>query len=371
MTGAFHGRGRSPERICLKRAQWPARDRLLWAEALRPGDLLEPGGIRAKYRKVSNDKIEKGYGRYLTWLQHRGELDPNTAPGSRINPNRVASYVEDLEKLGNKTHTILARLQELYEAAQVMDPIKDWTWIRRVAGIVRARPKITRDKKHKMVGTEDLFGLGLELMERARAEPNLPRAALIFRDGLIIAFVALRPFRLRNLAEVELDRTLRRNGDVWSLAFPDGDGTKSGAPIEVPWPEILIPALEEWLDYWRPQLMDRPHDGICPIGGMLWVSQRRTPMTKAALYSQIVMRTRVAFGTPINPHLFRDCAATTLAQVDPEHVRIAAPLLTHRTFSTTERYYIRANTIAACREYQKAIRRRRRERLLDPDPETR
>ena len=51
------------------------------------------------------------------------------------------------------------------------------------------------------------------------------------------------------------------------------------------------------------------------------------------------------------PHLFRDAAATTLAIADPAHVRVAAPLLGHRTFATTERHYRQARAYEAHRSY--------------------
>jgi integrase len=57
----------------------------------------------------------------------------------------------------------------------------------------------------------------------------------------------------------------------------------------------------------------------------------------------------------MNPHLFRDAAATTLAIHDPQHVRIAAPLLGHRTFATTERYYQQATAMEAHCDYVRAI----------------
>jgi integrase len=38
-------------------------------------------------------------------------------------------------------------------------------------------------------------------------------------------------------------------------------------------------------------------------------------------------------------HLFRDAAATTMSIADPAHVQVAATLLGHRTFATTERHY--------------------------------
>ena len=45
-----------------------------------------------------------------------------------------------------------------------------------------------------------------------------------FRDGLIVALLAARPLRLRNLAGLELDRTLMRRGEAWWIDIPaDGD----------------------------------------------------------------------------------------------------------------------------------------------------
>jgi hypothetical protein len=31
------------------------------------------------------------------------------------------------------------------------------------------------------------------------------------------------------------------------------DETKTGVPLEFPWPEILRPPLEDWLARWRPE----------------------------------------------------------------------------------------------------------------------
>jgi len=74
-----------------------------------------------------------------------------------------------------------------------------------------------------------------------------------------------------------------------------------------------------------------------------------------ALYDIVMKRTRAAFGKPINPHMFRDAAATTLAIHDPEHVRAAAALLGHRSFGTTEKYYNQANGLQAGRDHAAVI----------------
>ena len=62
-------------------------------------------------------------------------------------------------------------------------------------------------------------------------------------------------------------------------------------------------------------------------------------MSKSCGDPKIVAHTRAAFGQPVNPHLFRDAAATTMARDRPAQVRLTAPLLGHRSFATTERYY--------------------------------
>jgi integrase len=57
-------------------------------------------------------------------------------------------------------------------------------------------------------------------------------------------------------------------------------------------------------------------------------------------------------GKAISPHLFRDCAVTCIALENPRHIRIASPLLGHRTLSTTEKYYNQARGVEASRIMQ-------------------
>jgi integrase/recombinase XerD len=92
------------------------------------------------------------------------------------------------------------------------------------------------------------------------------------------------------------------------------------------------------------------------------VSSDGSPFTAAGIYFRVIRQTRSAFGHPINPHLFRDCAATELAINDPAHVRLAAPLPGHRTFSTTEKNYIQAQTIQAHRQFADMLVKLRREK---------
>ena len=354
--------GKCAERRCLRVGEWPGEDRQRWRDALVPGDLLDAGGLRAGYREISNSKVEAGYGRWLTFLRHSGRTWDG-APEARITPEAVTAYVTEMESLSNGTQTIQTRLQELYEAAVVMNSGVEWAWIRSIQANIRARHKPVRPKRGRLVGTDDLLGLGLDLMAAAAACSTPRLAAITYRDGLMCALLALRPLRRKNLAALALQRTIVNVGDDWMIILPGDDDedaalpemTKTGAPIELPWPEILVEPLERYLAIHRPVLCQLNGRWAAPVGEALWVSSNGSPLTQQAVYDRIVEQTKIAFGRAINPHLFRDCAATTIAVEDPEHVRMAAPLLGHRNFATTEKFYIKAQTVAAGRKLQESV----------------
>ena len=184
---------------------------------------------------------------------------------------------------------------------------------------------------------------------------------------MIIAFLALRPIRLKNLAEMTLGQHLYREGETWWLYFSP-DEVKNREQLEMPWPPALKDALEAWLARWQPILCASRGRWAREIGNAVWVSSHGSPMAKQTLYDQIVKRTRQAFGDSVNPHLVRDIAATTLADIDPAHALIAAPLLGHRDFRTTQRHYLHAQRLSGTRRYQAELlrlRHRKNKRIDD------
>jgi integrase/recombinase XerD len=337
------------KRRCRPLEEWPQWDRRQWQTALQAGDLLEEGGCRAERSRCSNRAMEKGYGRWLAWLGDRGLLDEEVPPGDRITADRVRAYAEHLEG-ENASATAIARLIELKVMASIMDSSRDWSWIYRMASAIRTRHKPARPKRHRVVPIVSLFELGIDLMAGAEDETTALRRFKSYRDGLLIAFLAARPLRLRNLTGLVLDHTLIRRGDSWWIQVPAAE-TKTKAAIEVPWPELLAPHLGTYLADHRA--------AIAALRGLrsnsLWLSMHGSPMNDNAIYIRIVARTREGLGQPIHPHLFRDCAATSVAIDDPAHVDIARCLLGHRTGSTTEPYYNQARSLEASRLTQKHL----------------
>jgi len=334
--------------------EWPSADRELWLAAIRQEDLLEGGGARSGLRPTSNRKMERGYGRFLTFMNLAGLCTENIPAVDQISEPVVRRYVRELRELGNSTGTLLGRLQELHDVVRSMRPDRDWSWIRGVASRIRSNHLPSIKKRHRMVATDDLLRLGQQLMQAAPRKKSLKGSALEYRDGLLLALLALRPLRLRNLAALDLDRTLLRERDAFRISF-DGNETKNGSPLSFPWPDVLLEPLIEWLEGYRPELARQTNRWTRRIGGALWVSSHGSPMTKQAIYDRVAKRTAQAFGAAINPHLFRDIAATTQAIEDPKHIRITAALLGHKTFATTERFYLQGRMLESTGRYQDGL----------------
>jgi integrase/recombinase XerD len=147
-----------------------------------------------------------------------------------------------------------------------------------------------------------------------------------YRDGLMIALLALRPLRLRTFSLIRVGTHLRQVGEEWRMVF-EGPESKSGRPFEITVPENLTPRLQHYLQEVLPKFTAAdPHDGV-------WASTKGGPLTANSIARIITERTRKAFGQPVNPHLFRHCAATTIAILQPHRIGVARDLLGHASLA--------------------------------------
>lgn len=350
---------RKAQRV-LPISEWPPADGVAWGRALEPGDVLEPGGPAAGWSMRTVGKHQKGYGRWLAFLASHDQLDAATSPIDRAIPDSVASYARELSTM-NSPRTVIGRLEELRDVLRVMAPRRDWSWIGRIAARCGRREADILRKRARLRSSPELYQLGVDLMKRAGdIEFGTPlKRAVAFRDGLMIAILAARPLRRGSLAALQLTDISGRGDTMW-MTVPE-EATKTGSPIELPLPATLSEAITAYLNEHRPVLLR----GItCDA---FWVSQARRAMGAMAIYLRIVKLTREAFGVPINPHLFRDAAATTIAIEDPVHVRVAATVLGHKSLRVTEKHYDQSQMIHACRCYQKFLSGRRHRRRSRSD----
>jgi integrase/recombinase XerD len=285
----------------------------------------------------------------------------------RITPDLVKAFVENLIAVGNKKATILDRIQELQSMALVLAPTKCFRFLKDFEARIRARMQDQNKPDTRFVTSDELFSLGFQLMEGASLQSNLRLQAIDFRDGLIIALLALRPMRRKNFAALKLrDNIFKRNG-VWRIVLQSYE-TKTHAYSDVEWPSDLTASLDAYLDLYRPALMARRGRWQKAIGDALWISSHGSALTEMAFYQQVTKRTKEQFGKSINPHQFRHIAASTMADECPEHVRIGASILGHSSFQTTENYYIQGQLAQAHGkfvEHMLAIRQRAKNEKIE------
>ena len=185
---------------------------------------------------------------------------------------------------------------------------------------------------------------GWQPADRGRRYPDQVKRALRYRDGLMIALLAHHPLRLDNLVGLRLDRELRRDGDSWWLEIEPTDSKNRRAYL-VPLAQDLtarartLPrALAAATRRARPSQRHRRRCGSPPQGSALGARHA---------HHRICGHTAAAFGRPVNPHLFRDALATTIAVHRPDRIGIVTPLLGHGSVTTAQRHYNRAGMTTA------------------------
>ena len=345
---------KDPLRRCRKVNEWPEQDRQAWDQAFVAGDVLDPGGPGAHWSPYTKNKIAKGYGRFLTWLDFEGLLDLNADPKDRVSPGNVADYVEHLQGL-NASLTVLTRIEELTLAIKVMAPKYDRTYLKRLQSVLRAKVTPARDNRARVQHAGELRNLGLSLIHTARNSGSTPlQKAIDYRDGLMILLLAYVPLRRKNFTALRYNDHFVQHGEELWIDVPDECSktrTKNGKPIDRPLPDELRDCLKEYVTVHRALLLQQRGRWHKHPGDALWISKDGSALTEIAFYFRIKKRTEAAFGHIVNPHLFRHSAATTIAIERPKQVKMASVILGN-TPLTAARHYNLANTIDAATRHQ-------------------
>ncbi|WP_198376347.1 site-specific integrase [Neoroseomonas rubea] len=365
----------------LPLAAWPEADRSAWEVAVRPSGFLDPGGAAAIWRAASRRSALGVYGRWLAWLAAEGVDLAAEQPWERMTEERLRRYLDFLAP-GRSPVTVASYIGVLWMVVRALFPDKGWAWLRLVHFHLRSQARPLRDKAVRLVSAQDGLQLGLDLIQAASARLEDPRpessdararvgAARDYRDGLIIALLALRPLRVKNLLGIEIGGHLRMSARRAALSFA-GTETKTRKPIDHSWPPILLPHLERYLAAVRPILLTStaPRNPVWsgqPTGAHLWVAQGGTALSEGGLRKALLRHTTQQFGRFINAHAFRMNVASTIARAAPGRIDMAQALLGHAKPTTTEAHYVLSDARLAVRSHhdliasiRKSARRRRK-----------
>lgn len=338
-----------PMRRRMPVCDWPHPDRAAWDRATTVRRIKS--GAAAKWRPDTREKVAKAYGRWLSFLRCHEWLDASALPAMRVDEGRVDAYVSLLRDQVAPL-TVCGLVLDLAEALRVMAPPRlKWLYDLHHELSLDAWP--VRDKRQKIRDPRELAALGMRLMAEASTRRFRERNhwAGLYRDGLMILFLACRPLRRRTLALLRLGQHIVRNEPGYHLALESED-LKTGGTYEADLPSMLTAPLDRYLVEIRPVLMGSSESD------WLWISTDGARLGEDTIYGRIRELTRQNLGVAMNPHLFRDCLMTGITSKRPDYVPLGGVMLQHRS-PISARHYDLARQIHAADQYQEEIIRLR------------
>lgn len=335
-------------RLSIRLIDWPMADTAMWIELTTKAGPLDPRGALSHLREPSRGNLLKSYGRWLGWLKTNRPDALEEPPAKRATPERINAWIESISTL--RPDTRLSLLEKAMRVLQSYNPERDWSAHRRLASLLRHELKASPSnrKRGRIVASDILFHKGLTLIENLNSGsfPNTLKEAQQRRDGMMVAFLALLPIRRRSFCELEFGRSLFLSADRLNISL-NTTMTKNRMVWEADVPSKLAGPLLTYIQEVRPWFLDRAkiqHNS-------LWINDSGRAYCAAHLGTRISRITEKLVGVRVNPHLFRDCAATTLAYDSPDSARLIRAILGHSTFRTAERHYNQARAIEAGRDY--------------------
>jgi integrase/recombinase XerD len=331
---------------------WPDNDRQCWEVVFKPGDLFDEPNRGAHLAPPTREALRVSYAQYLRFISdhHKELLD--RPPEARINRQLIAEYVSQLRKT-NQASSVVSTLNHLRLALRLICPNVDWSWLLTITKRIAAVAPL-KIRKQPSVTSERLYLLGIRLMDDAVADARRhdeisKRTAMEYRDGLLIALLALFIPRRRTVTAMRIGKQLVRGGELWALAIPPED-TKNRQVLEFSISADVSRRIDVYLEEFRVRLPgSNSHDG-------LWGSNKRGPMSDSAIYDAVRRRTKAAFGFAVNLHRFRHAAGKFWSIQDPVNVKGVKDLMGHRSYDkTTDKYYVMGQSRLAGRALTKAL----------------
>jgi integrase len=185
-------------------------------------------------------------------------------------------------------------------------------------------------------------------------EPSVAEA-LRAQSALGVELLLMASLRIGNLAALDLDRNIIRNGrrgrEVVHLAIPAED-VKNSVAIEAELTPETVGLLDLYLERYRPLLLD----GSSP---WLFPGQGAKAKSRHTLGLQVKKFIKRKCGLEVNVHLFRHIGAKLYLDAYPGAYGLIQRVHGHRSSETTTRYYCGTENVAAMRHFDKHILRLR------------
>ena len=340
--------------LVLKFEDWPQADRSAWEQLFTHAGFLEDTGAFAHWSEGSRAKRRQGYGQWLSFLARTDPAALDLAPALRVTRARVRAYVEECQARLKPCST-QNLISDLFVLSRALAPVADWGWLNTFSNRLLSEANRTSLPAGKPITAPEILQWSLTRMEEVEADISAsPRSrAIHFRQALMIGFLIARPLRRRTLLGMELGQHLIPSGTGFQLQFRAED-MKDKRARSFAFPANLVAPMQTYLETHRPLLLNGKTDQA------LWINQYGRAITPDGFSRALPEITKQHLGIALRPHVFRHIAATSIAELDPEHVNIIRDLLGHATLTMSERHYNRATGISSCNRLQSIVKDMRR-----------
>lgn len=272
-----------------------------------------------------------------------------------------------LERRGDKTSVSLHNFAGTLKAIARHHVKADAATLDRMHAVVKRLELpshgLTRKNRDRLRPFDDpamvqaLIELPHRLMDRAsRGKPNARAAALLAQMAVAIEILVMAPIRLKNLLDLEPDRSLVAAGTTLHLVFEPNE-VKNGEVIDIPLPTESAELIKLYSERYLPLLAPAGNSMLFPGEG---VGAKSRSTFRQQLGRAIFQYT----GLRMNPHLFRHARAKIHLDRHPGEYAIVGTALGHRSIDTTREFYTGFENAAAMRRFDElilALRRRPKE----------
>ena len=270
------------ERTSLPFNDWPDQDRRLWQSGTEEGRYFQKAGKASHWSEATKLQVQKGYAKWLWYLQSSGLLDPAVFPSERISEDHLRGYLAELDRQGLASVTITSRITDLTEAIRVMEPRADLTLLRDLCARLNARAVPSRKKAERLRAPSEIWEAAAAEMWSIRSEGTLTvQSASRFRDAMSVAFLIWSPIRLSNLQSLTLGETITFAGDLWRCSFA-AHQMKDKTPLDfyLPQDEEYRALMQIYLRRYRQKLLRQPElpiDAPLPSGAIAPPAKQPAP----------------------------------------------------------------------------------------------
>ncbi len=334
-------------KVYLPYNDWPQRDRDAWTAAIQDGDILDGRGLAFHWATATRKTNIQHYGRWLGFLTCQGLLEARKDPASRVTQETVRAYVSAM-KTTIAPRTVVSSLVGLKVMMKAMAPDQNWRWLADICNRLNRNAKPSKDKRSSMLSSTQIYRTAIKRL-RTLSKTDLSKRTQIvgFRNCLMLALMTACPLRLKNFSSLKLGGNFTKTENGWLIKIP-GAEVKNGQPMTFDVPGPLLGFFECYLERVRPRIANAAETA-------LWVAWDGDRLEYHSTYIAFTRITTELFGKAINPHLLRDCAATTMASDSYESALAARGLLGQKNFATTQKFYIHSRQLESSRKINAAL----------------